>query len=382
MKKMDSVIALLGQKDTPTDGLEDYCTFLAGALAQRGVDLKQVRVDWAARGWLGALRQLWRDSAAWRGSRVLMQYTALSWSKRGFPFPALAVLALLRRRGARCAVVFHEAWHQGYPSRWIDRFRAACQDWTIRKLHRGAAKGVFTISLHAIPWLARHSETAAFIPIGANIPERFSPLDRTLENGRVRTVAIFCLSLDRNRAAEVEDVAFALRHALDHAVPVRLVLLGKGSHEARPEIERALPGGVKVSSLGMLPAEEIAETLCEASALLCVYGRVSQTRGSVLAGVACGLPIVGYSGIVKGTPMEEAGVELVPYRDRHALAAALLHVLSDHRLQESLRNRSREAQKRYFSWDAIADGYIEALALDASHAASRTGSIMEPHFSP
>src|SRR5487761_2159038 len=100
-------VALLGRKDEPTDGVEDYCTFLGRALADCGVELRAVRVPWLKQGWLGALRGLRRDAAAWRGQWVLLQYTALSWSRRGFPFGALAVLGVLRRRGVRCAVVFH-----------------------------------------------------------------------------------------------------------------------------------------------------------------------------------------------------------------------------------------------------------------------------------
>jgi hypothetical protein len=44
------LIALLGRQDTPTDGLEDYCTFLGEALSRRGVGLQKFRVDFAGRG--------------------------------------------------------------------------------------------------------------------------------------------------------------------------------------------------------------------------------------------------------------------------------------------------------------------------------------------
>ncbi len=45
-------IALLGRRDMPTDGVEDYCTFLGRALAQRGVTLNLTRVDWFGQGWM------------------------------------------------------------------------------------------------------------------------------------------------------------------------------------------------------------------------------------------------------------------------------------------------------------------------------------------
>ena len=63
----DKVTALLGRRGWPTDGVEDYCTWLGHALANRGYCLNQVRVPWQEMGWLGALRWLWRESAAeWR----------------------------------------------------------------------------------------------------------------------------------------------------------------------------------------------------------------------------------------------------------------------------------------------------------------------------
>ncbi len=45
-------IALLGRRDVPTDGVEDYCIFLGNGLAMVGVELKRVRVPWLDKGWI------------------------------------------------------------------------------------------------------------------------------------------------------------------------------------------------------------------------------------------------------------------------------------------------------------------------------------------
>ncbi len=169
--RQETWIALLGRRDTPVDGVEDYCTFLGGALGARGIELKLARVPWMENGWIGGLRWLVRESAAWRGKWVIVQYTALIWSRRGFPFLALAVLAVLHRAGARVAVVFHEPTRQQGGTRWIDRLRGACQDWVIGRLYRGATKSIFADPLEKIGWLPKNCAKAAFIPIGANIPE-------------------------------------------------------------------------------------------------------------------------------------------------------------------------------------------------------------------
>src|ERR1700720_3419050 len=87
-------IALLGRRDEPTDGVEDYCKFLRQALADHGFSLTPVRLSWAGRGWLPAIRLLWKESAGWSRRWVLVQYTALSWSRRGFPLGLLLVVFL------------------------------------------------------------------------------------------------------------------------------------------------------------------------------------------------------------------------------------------------------------------------------------------------
>src|ERR1700734_4186377 len=155
-------IALLGRQDVPTDGVADYCLFLARGLAPQGIELEQIRVPWAEIGWVGALRRLKRESAGRSGQGVLLQYTALSWSRRGLPFGAVAVLAILRRCGVRCTVVFHEPNNQG-GSGLLRAIRSACQDWVIRRLYRRASKSIFTAPLETVEWLPKGEDKATFI---------------------------------------------------------------------------------------------------------------------------------------------------------------------------------------------------------------------------
>ena len=85
-------------------------------------------------------------AAAWRGKWVVLQYTALGWSRRGFPIGVLVSLAIVKLRGARCATMFHEPSGTSGP-RVIDRIRGAFQDWTVRNLHHLSQKSVFSVPL-------------------------------------------------------------------------------------------------------------------------------------------------------------------------------------------------------------------------------------------
>src|SRR5262245_57868232 len=123
-------VALLGKRDEPTDAIEDYCHYLREALTPHGIALELHRVRWPQLGWPKALKEL-RETASRTPNAVFMvQYTALNWSRRGFPLRVLRVLRALKQAGGRCVVMFHDSEaYSGF--RIIDRIRRAQQLYTM-----------------------------------------------------------------------------------------------------------------------------------------------------------------------------------------------------------------------------------------------------------
>jgi glycosyltransferase involved in cell wall biosynthesis len=362
-KKDPSLVALLGRRDAPADGVQDYCTFLAGALETRGARMVLARVRWMEDGWFRGLQQLWRESIEWRGQWILLQYTALSWSHRGFPFGAQAVLAILHRRGVRCAIVFHEPDRQGGSS-LLQRIRGACQDWVIRRLYEGASKSIFTVPLETVAWLPVGEDKAAFIPIGANIPERIHRPAPAGLAAKVKTVIVFGVTDSPEAAAqEVNVISGVMLEACNALGRLRLVVLGRGAAEARELLAKAFyRTAVDLEVRGVLPAEQVADEFESADALLFVRGAVTLRRGSALAGVASGIPIIGYRGEARSGPLEQAGVEWSALQDREGLARGLIRVLSDPQRWTELHERNLEVQRNYLSWNRIAEQFQAVLA--------------------
>ena len=353
-----SMIALLGHTDTPVDGVEDYCTYLSCALERFDARLEVVRVSWFDIGWFAAIRRLVRESASWQRQWVVLQFTALAWSRHGFPFGVLAVLAVLRNRGVRCAVMFHEPDRHG-GSRWIDRLRGICQDWVIRKIYREAELAILPDPLSTISWLPRGDSKAVFIPIGANLPYG---TPKPAANGAMKTVVVFCLSGGFHLAEDLKDISEAIQTATAAGARLRLVFLGRGTNEARDDIAGTFKNiPVEIENMGLQSPETISDVLASSDAMLCVRGKLYPRRGSAIAGIACGLPIVGYAGKAEGTPLAEAGVVLVPYRDGKALGVALARVLGDADLRCELRQKSLRVRRKYFSWDVIAEAYVDSF---------------------
>lgn len=356
-------VTLLGRRDMPTDGVEDYCTFLGQALARRGIRAEILRVEWAEQGWIQAFRRLWEASANWRGRWVILQYTALSWSRRGFPFPALIVLWLLRRRAARCAVVFHDASVLATPRMW-DRLRNRIQNWTMRRLFEQSERVVLTVPPEALDWLPSDRTRAAFIPIGANIPEYRGNRVFSAQQAP-KTVAVFSVTGGDTRSQEVQDIVFAIRRVGERIGAVRLEVFGRGAEEARELLERGLAGsGIDLLVRGVIPAEEITQALSAAHVLLSVRGLVTARRGTAIAGIACGLPVAGYGEPGNDPAIDAAGIRLAPWRDSEKLSDALVKILTDEKHWQELHKKNLRSQEQHFSWGAVAGRYVKLFAAN------------------
>jgi glycosyltransferase involved in cell wall biosynthesis len=355
-------VAVLGRPDTPTDAVEEYCRYLSSALGAQGTTLEIARMAWTEKGWSGALQELCDKFPNRKNSWFLLQYTALAWSRHGFSWRFPRVIRRLQKNGARCAVVFHDA-ETYFGSRLVDRVRRAVQLHSMQSALRSADFSVFTIPPSRIPWVPPSSQRTVFIPVGANLPSpELAWVKSSVTKAAAPTVAIFSLSEGRVGTEEVKLIANAVLFAAERIGPLRIVVLGRNSGIALAGLKAEVGAApVEVVVCGLCPAEEVVQLLGASDVMLFVRGPLSTRRGSAIAGIACGLPIVGRPGWETAEPITEAGVALAPVGDSGSLGATLVHVLSDHAFRLLLAERSRLAYERYFSWRVIASQFAEAM---------------------
>lgn len=367
----EKVTLLLGRRDEPVDGVADYCEKLRAAGLRHALEFEPVFLQWAQKGWGRGLAELREAAAGWRGRWVLLQYTTLAWSRRGFPLRAPRVLDVLRQCGARPGVVFHD-FRPALGSGIAGQAREYCQLNVLRQLYARSSISIFTIPVEKLTWLPPQHNKAVFIPVGSNFPELESKVQAEEAHlPAVSTVAVFGITGGNVGIEEVADIAYALKGAQAKGIRLRLAAIGRGSEVFEGALRNALDGsGIELSMQGLMSAEDLVQSLASAQVQLCVRGHISSRRGSAIAGIVCGLPIVGYRGVETGFPITEAGTKLVEVHDRDGLVRALFEVLSDEKVFRELRRRSAIAAQKYFSWDAIASQFQGAISAARSSADS------------
>ena len=364
-------IALLGRADAPTDAVEEYCRYLGEALRKQGISLATERVAWMDRGWPRALRSLRRHAKAWKGMYVLVQYTALGWSRRGFPRRFIRVLRILKAAGSRVAVVYHDV-EPFAVKRWLDGVRRRSQLRVMRAALELSDTAVFTVPLEKISWIQSHPANAVFIPVGANFPTTGEAVSRRgVSNAGKLSIAIFGITGGKATQQEIGEIVDAVRFAASRIKELRLVVFGRNSKEAEPELRKRLEGvPVEVQALGVLSSEDVVRSLSGCDVLLFVRGPISTRRSSAIAGIACGLPVIASEGPETAPPITEAGIAFYSPQKKGDLHDVLLHILQDEHHRASLAQQSWVAQQRHFSWNVIARQYAEFVEKSRDSLAS------------
>jgi glycosyltransferase involved in cell wall biosynthesis len=359
------VIALLGRRDEPTDAVEDYCRYLGEALGAHNFQLEIRRVPWNEHGWTASLEALRLQAQAWRGAWVLVQYTALAWSARGFPERIFRVLRVLRKAGARIAIVFHDAEPFG-GSRVIDYFRRMFQLRVMRGSLALADHAVFTVAPERLSWTSGAGETSSFIPVGASLPFLSVPQQREKIHSPP-TIAVFGVTDGPAGDRETRDVIAALRYAALKLGPLHLLVFGRHAELREQVLRQGLKDvSVTIDITGVVDGKMLVQKFAEGDVLLFVRGTISSRRSSAISGIASGLPLVALQGSETASPISNAGVILLPENQEETilqpqLGEALVRILSDDDLRAELVQRSCAAYAEFFAWPAIARRYYEFL---------------------
>ena len=272
------------------------------------------------------------------------------------------MLKTLRAAGVRVGVVYHDVSpFEG--TRVIDRLRRRTQLRTMREALCLSEAAIFTVPVEKLSWIRTQRAKPVFIPVGANLSASDAAFSRLhFSSDNKLSIAVYGITGGRAGSKEIDDLAGALRYVVPRVKNLRLLVFGRNSQVAEADLRKALDNlDVEFHVLGVLKEEDVVRALTSSDLLLFLRGPISSRRGSAIAGIACGLPVIAQQGPETAPPITEAGLALYSPQRKDDLGEVLLRVLEDEHYRAELAQKSWAAQNKYFSWRAIAARYAECL---------------------
>jgi len=361
---------ITGEYPPQLGGVSDYTWRLAQALAESGDDVRvyapecgiadppgRVEVHRFAKGFglIGMVRLRIELSKLPQPRRVLVQYVIQSFGMRAMNvFFALGMRTL---HGFPLWVMFHE--YVIDDSKTMSPLRRL-QAWVTRQIGMTVARSsdFYFISIPA--WADRIARGAP------NVPYRWLPVPSNLE------VVADLTEVQELRAGIAPDGralighfgSYRMKDAVDFLSRLvvtileadencTFIFLGRGSAEFVSTLYAAhAKYKQQIYATGSLSAHELAVHLSACDALVQPYeDGVSTRRGSLMAGLALGVPIVTSSG-VNTEDLWEGAVELVPF-DVDLTVERLQRLIGDRALRERLSINSRMLYNKTFAVERL-----------------------------
>jgi glycosyltransferase involved in cell wall biosynthesis len=204
-----------------------------------------------------------------------------------------------------------------------------------------------------------------FIPVGPNLP--FPDESGPLGLHEPPTIGVFSITGGQQGALETSAILLAVQHAAQRIGKLRLSVFGRHAELREDALRDGLrEAPVQLSVEGVLEPAEVVKRLAACDVFLFVRKGISTRRGSAIAGIAAGLPIVAYSDLETAPPVTNAGIVLIDPERPEQLGSALVQILSDSAFRQELAARSRDAYRSHFAWKAIAKQYAAFLHAEMS----------------
>jgi glycosyltransferase involved in cell wall biosynthesis len=342
---IDGSVLVVYQTTGAIDAIDQYSRLLVEALRERGVS-----VGYEGHGPRSA--QGAREPPQW----VLLQYNPYAYGRFGVA-PALLrdTLAMRRKTGARLVVMVHEAW-------------IAMNDpksYAVGLWQRGQLRALLMLAdgvMTSTEALAREvGADAVHAPIGSNI----TPANVTPERARASfgmdarlIVGLFGREHESRALGHVEAAIaeLARSHGADG-----LAVLNIGA-DAAPI---TTPPGVPVIAPGAVSEAEVSKHLLASDVILLPFtDGLSTRRGTLMAALAHGKPVVGLRGSNTDKVLDQAAgaLVLVGSGDPGDYARAVCALCADPDRMHAVGARARELYESCFDWPLAAQRVVSLLS--------------------
>ena len=289
-------------------------------------------------GALGTLRRTLREQP--RETRVLVQWmpTGFGLGTMNLPF----ALVLFSLRGRPLDLYVHEV---GWEISSRETMRRALAGVAHRAMTWMAARSARRVYVSTPEWGRRldvrrgaalePDQIAQWVPVSSNVPDRADAArvaeirDGLLGKARLRTVVGHFGSFDRYHAALMPHV---VTRVLDEGGDRVMLLIGRGSAAVRDTIVLGRPDlAPRLAATGGVAPSEVSAHLAACDVLVQPFeDGASARRGSLMAGLALGLPTITNRGpSTEDVWSAERAVHLTDSAAPHSLGGAVTKLMAD-----------------------------------------------------
>jgi glycosyltransferase involved in cell wall biosynthesis len=355
------VILLFNDRGHQVDGIRDHTRNLKRTIEKSGnllvFEHERVPVDWRFD------REILRStgSSGDQPTAVILQYSPFCYGRWGFaPWLMTSMVRMrLRRSRPRLALNVHEPYVP--VTSWRTLVMGGWQRFQLAVLRYSADVVLSSVE----EWQERFARTwpsrpAHHLPVASNFPDRRA--ERADERRRLgateKTIVIGALGRDHPSWMPAHVTA-AANSVAAHGHDVLLLNLG-----AETQPLAGLDPAVRVERPGFLTAAEVGARIaaCDIFVSPLIDG-VSTRRGTVMAALQHGVPVVGTEGPLTDTVLREArgALTLVPVDRPDELAGAALALASSTSSREAGGVEARALYERCFDWPIVANRLLDAL---------------------
>lgn len=354
-----SMVILFNDRGRQVDGIRDHTRMLEASLS-RASGLKVSAQYDVAPPWRRHRARLPSDGV------VVLQYSPFSYARWGLAPWLPAFLLNLRLHDRRPLIVLNV--HEPYVPMSSPRSVAMglWQRAQLAALQLGSDVVFSSIEswTHA---LSRHwpRRQVHHLPVGSNLPDMRDA--RAEERGRMKIdgdgVMLACFGRDHPSWLSAHVVAAA--NAVSRTGR-RTVLQSLGAEAPRLE---GLDEAVVLDAPGYLATEAIARRLAAADIFLSpLIDGVSTRRGTMMAALQHGVPIVGTAGPLTDSILLESrsALSLVAVGDRDGFADEVRRLADEAPERLSMRGAGRRLYERNFDWPVAAERILEEIEKERS----------------
>jgi glycosyltransferase involved in cell wall biosynthesis len=357
-------------------GVGDHTAMLGEAFAARGIGVlifttrreveagasSLVRVLPIVDRWTGpAMWALARRIARARPDVVFLQYVPTLYGRGGVGAAAPSLAWLLRLRGLQVVTILHEPY---IPLRFTPKLLAIglAQRAMLASTMAASctvAASTLRVAQMTARWLPWRQRDIRRVPVGSNIPpvpladSVRAALRERLGIAPDEIVLIFFGSLHVTKLLDL--ILRSPAHLEACAIPAALLVIGQNEATiAARAATMGIPLG-RVICTGYCTAEQVSRFLtCGDIFLAPLLDGVSTRRGSVMAALEHGIPVVTTSGHSTEPDLFEGSMCLIPCSEERAFLRAVEDLARDPAARDRLGRAGQALYENVFEWRRIA----------------------------